>query len=235
MHKPTLSLIRHADSGFTLAELAIVLIIISLLAGGLMTTLGAQLDMRNNAETQQRLQEARDALLGFAASRTAGDGKPYLPCPDTDGDGLENRAGAACAAYDGTLPFADLGISGLDGWSNRFRYHVQPNFSRNDVGFTLSTAATLRVCDQAACTSVLANNLPAIVLSHGKNGFGATTSGNLALPAPSSADELENSDGDANFVSHTPSSPGPNEFDDQVAWLSPNILYNRMIAAGRLP
>lgn len=32
-----------------------------------------------------------------------------------------------------------------------------------------------------------------------------------------------------------PTAAGPNTFDDLVTWISPNILYNRLIAAGRLP
>jgi hypothetical protein len=36
-------------------------------------------------------------------------------------------------------------------------------------------------------------------------------------------------------LSLTPTPPGPNTFDDLVTWISPNILYNRLIAAGRLP
>ncbi len=42
-------------------------------------------------------------------------------------------------------------------------------------------------------------------------------------------------DADNDFVMHTITQPGPNEFDDLVTWISPNILYNRLIAAGRLP
>ena len=52
--------------------------------------------------------------------------------------------------------------------------------------------------------------------------------------APASTDETANGNADRVVVSHTPTT-GANEFDDIVAWLSPNVLYNRMIAAGRLP
>lgn len=227
---------RRRLHGFTLVELAIVLIILALLSGGLMMTLSSQLDQRYYSDTQQRLQDIRDALLGYAASHLALDGKPYLPCPDTDGDGFENRTGNVCTSPEGFLPWNNLGVGNQDAWNNRFRYHVTPSFARNDIGFTLSTTGTLRVCEQAACTSKLATQLPAVVVSHGKNGFGATTSGNLANPAPASADELENADvNDSDFVSHTFSPPGPNEFDDLIIWISPNILYSRLISAGRLP
>lgn len=204
-------------------ELTIVLVIVSLLAGGLMMVVTAQMDQRYRSEAQQQLQEARDAILGYAASHLAADGKPFLPCPDTDGDGVENRTGSVCTNTDGTLPSTDLGVNAIDAWGNRIRYNVHANFSRNDVGFTLSTSTNLRVCEQAACTSVIATSLPAIVVSHGKNALG------------SSADEQANADGDRSFVSHTPTPTGANEFDDLVIWLSPNILYNRLIAAGRLP
>ena len=221
--------------GFTLVELAIVLIILALLSGGLMMTLSSQVDQRTNRETQQQLLDIRDALLGYAASHLALDGKPHLPCPDTDGDGLENRTGNTCLTADGQLPWNDLGFGNQDAWGNRFRYHVTPVFARNDIGFTLNTIGTLRVCDQAACSTTLATQLPAIVLSHGKNGLGGVTSANVTNPAPTSSDELKNTDGDADFVWHTFFPPGANEFDDLVIWISPNILYNRLIAAGRLP
>ena len=223
MPGPTLSVRPVSCRGFSLVELAIVLVIVSLLAGGLMMTVSAQMDQRYRNGTQQQLQEARDALVGFAAAHNALDGKPFLPCPDTDGDGAENRTGYNCTSQDGTLPSNELGVSPLDAWGNRIRYHVHANYSRNDTGFTLGKATDLRVCDQAACTSVLASTLPAILVSHGANGLGSST------------DELANADGDRSFVSHLPTPAGANEFDDLVIWLSPNILYNRLIAAGRLP
>ena len=76
-----------------------------------------------------------------------------------------------------------------------------------------------------AISSELANNAVAVIFSRGKNG---------ASP-PISSDEIANSDNDRVFVSHTLTSAGPNEFDDLVTWISPNILYSRLIAAGRLP
>ena len=84
--------------GFTLVELTIVLVIVALLTGGLMIAVGVQSEQRARSETQNLLLEAREALLGYAASHSALDGHPYLPCPDTNGDGLENRAANARTA-----------------------------------------------------------------------------------------------------------------------------------------
>ena len=50
-------------------------------------------------------------------------------------------------------------------------------------------------------------------------------------------DEAANLDGNRVFVSHTPAQDTATngEFDDLMIWLSPNILFNRMVAAGKLP
>lgn len=235
MYRRPLPISTRSSCGFTLVELAIVLLIVSLLSGGLMMSLSAQNEQRQRNDTQQLLQDVRDALLGYAASHSAGDGKPYLPCPDTDGDGLENRTGNTCASASGQLPWADLGVGNQDAWSNRFDYRVHSAFSRNDIGFTLTSSPDIRVCEQAACTTTLASSLPLLILSHGPNGFGARNTSNAANPAPGSADEIENANNDRSFVFHAPTPSGANEFDDLVVWLSPNTLFNRMIAAGRLP
>lgn len=240
MYRRSMPLIRSRNAGFTLVELAIVLIIVSLLTGGLMMSLSAQVQQRQRSETQQQLTDIRDALLGYAASHSALDGKPYFPCPDTDGDGLENRNGNNCTNASGQLPWGDLGLGNQDAWGNRFDYRVHNNLSRNDMGFTLTTISSstnlMKVCEQlASCTQPLASSLPLVVFSHGPNGLGAVTSQNANLPAATGADEVENNNADPIFVFHPPTPPGTNEFDDLVIWLSPNILYNRMIAAGRLP
>ncbi|GBG01138.1 hypothetical protein AZSI13_04650 [Azospira sp. I13] len=228
---------RSRVSGFTLAELAIVLVIIALLAGGMLLSLSTQSDMRDSGDTRKQLADINEALLGFAASHSATDGRPYLPCPDTDNDGVEQpRSGSGvCPSQEGILPWVTLGLAQTDSWQNHYRYRVATGFSNGQTGFYLgmpiTPANTLRVCDNAACNAtILASGLPVVVLSHGKNGLGAISASGAANPVSSDADELENGDGDNDFVSHTPT---PGGFDDQVSWISPNILFNRLIAAGR--
>lgn len=228
--------------GFTLAEMAIVLFIVVLLLGGLLVPLTAQIDQRNTSDANKMLSEIREALIGYAASHSTGGGKPYLPCPDTDNDGRENRGGGgACTNQEGNIPWVDLGIAQTDPWNNRFRYRVDSNFSNSAVGFSLVSTPSLQVCDAAGCagTSVIAKNLPAVFLSHGKNGAGAVNAsgGVNAAPAANRTDELENTNGDDNFVAHPETAAGSagGEFDDLVSLLPTSILMARMIAAGRLP
>jgi prepilin-type N-terminal cleavage/methylation domain-containing protein len=52
--------------GFTLIELAIVLVIVTILIGGLAMPLSAQIQARRIAETRTEMSATRDALLGFA-------------------------------------------------------------------------------------------------------------------------------------------------------------------------
>ncbi|HTJ97072.1 MAG TPA: prepilin-type N-terminal cleavage/methylation domain-containing protein, partial [Rhodocyclaceae bacterium] len=232
--------IKARKHGFTLVELAVVLFIISLLLGGLIISLPAQLDQKNNAETRQLLNDSKEALIGFAMTHSATDGslKPYLPCPDTDNDGKENRdAGGGCTSQEGNLPWADLGLGQTDPWGNHLRYRVSSSFAKSDVGFSLATSPTLKVCDVApapSCTGV-ATSLPAIVLSHGKNGLGAINQSGAANSSPSGPDEAANADSDDTFVMHLPSDATGNTFDDIVVWLPSATLFNRMVTAGKLP
>ncbi|MGZ5650988.1 MAG: type II secretion system protein, partial [Usitatibacter sp.] len=72
---------------FTLIEVMVVLVILAVMLGGLAIPLAAQLQLRRQEETRRLLDEAKDALLGFAAANAR------LPCPATDsGGGLESFA-----------------------------------------------------------------------------------------------------------------------------------------------
>jgi len=229
----------HMVRGFSLIEVAIAVFIITLLLGGILVPLSTQVEQRKTGETQKTLDDMRQALLGFGLAYG------YLPCPDTDNDGLENVSGSNCVNQEGNLPWATLGVTGYDSWGNRHRYRVHPSFSQRAPAtlFTLSTTSNLQVCaDQGCGTSLttVTDGPPAVVLSHGKNGYGAINSiTNTLNPAPTSLDELANTNGTADtiYVSHTQSDIGSTtgEFDDNVVWLSREILLNRMVAGGRLP
>lgn len=219
--------------GFTLAEMAVVLVIVALLIAGMVLPLSAQQEIRARQETEKTLIDIREALIGFAASHSAGDGKPYLPCPDTDDDGIEDRTGSACSNPEGRIPWVMLGMARQDAWNNRFRYRVSAAFSNSGSGFTLNTSGDITVCaDSANCTTTtVASTVPAVVVSHGPNGLGAFNTSGGTNAAPTSADELENTDADVRFVSKIPDG----NFDDLVIWVPHSILINRMIAAGKLP
>jgi type II secretory pathway pseudopilin PulG len=233
---------RHAG-GFSLIEVAIAVFVIVILLGSLVVPLTAQVEQRQLSDTEKTLAEARDALAGFAMLNG------YLPCPDTGGTGLEtvNAASGQCGTITGgvacgRLPHASLGLARADAWGNRLTYCVNELFARRApaTAFTLSTGGTdVRICTTQACTTTLSSSAVFALVSHGKNGYGATKLDTGAQNPPSpSADEQENYDNnDRNLVSrtHTAASSSAGEFDDIVVWLPRFTLFNRMVTAGRLP
>jgi type II secretory pathway pseudopilin PulG len=258
---------RRFAGGFTLVEITIVLFILGLLIAGLIGPLETQLEARDRQQTLDAMNEIAEALYGYALT----NGR--LPCPDSAGDGLENVTAGVCDQLEGFLPWADLAAAPGDAWGNRFRYRIFSDYTVVDDGLCVPADGNFDLCvprndpNQIVVQSRGDNpatpppategkflitgtgNIPALIISHGRNGFGATsTEGNPRPPVPATnADETENSNGDRFFMSRIYSrdqggcADDPNEvtplcaFDDIVVWLSPAILNNRMVVAGRLP
>lgn len=250
---------RHStslSSGFSLLELSIVLIIVALLFGSLLPGLSSfYQNAKHEEEARQQLNETREALLGFASRYGR------LPCPAAPATrGIESTdPGGDCThAWNGLLPAISLGLHpvseqgyALDPWGNPLRYAISnfgnpacgsgPCLSRENGIRKLWNSATpptpdLRICRAApaksgsgeptecATNTTLTKDAVAVVFSLGHN----------AGRPPLSGDEAANIDNDRLFVSHA-STPAPEEFDDQVSWISSSIFYSRLIAAGRLP
>ena len=128
---------EQTQYGFTLVEIAMVLLIITLLLVGLVPTISSQMEQQRTNETRKQMSEISDALIGFAlrngrlpcAARAATPtgqsfsgvyaGNEYQDC---------SNAGFAANAY-GVVPWVTLGISETDGWGNRFTYRVSSDFA----------------------------------------------------------------------------------------------------------
>jgi prepilin-type N-terminal cleavage/methylation domain-containing protein len=236
---PTLLPLASPERGFTLVELAMVLVIFSLLVGGMLMGLGAQRQIAEANESQKQLTEIRDALIGFAVT----NGR--LPCPadptvatGSAGAGIERAATAGgctggAAAVAGALPWATLGVQELDVWGRRLSYRVTGIFAQPITGqaaFTLASAGDINVRVVAAGT-LLATNVPAVIVSHGPNGLGGYLPTGVQMTASADADEVENANANVEFVNKGATST----FDDQLVWVTPSILMNRMVAAQKLP
>ncbi len=263
---------RRAGTGFTLIELAVVVAIVGLLLGALLVPLATQVQATRFKDTRLRLQEIREALIGYAIVNGA------LPCPDTDRDGRADAV--SCAApgdtVEGGLPWLDLGVPPTDAWGRLFRYRVTGVFTVPAVPGAACAAddSQLGLCDRGDITVVtrgddpgtpgtelkaevdLTTTAPAIVLSFGPNGYGASDldGGGIAAPPNVGADEsnnldagLETNDDERRFVTRSYLQAESSDcddadedkpfcpFDDVVIWLSTPVLLERLVATGHLP
>ncbi len=222
----------NRQQGFSLIELAIVLFIVALLLGGLLPTLGSQIEQQRRSETQKQLAEILQALQGFAII----NGR--LPCPTTitnpatAGYGEEAASCSVNPAAEGYLPWKTLGVAEIDAWGSKrsntgdpwtgyWRYRVDRNFASI---FTLSTgfsADALTVRDNAGANLTTTTERPiAIVFSTGRNlnADGQNASASFEATAGIYQSDVPNAN-----------------FDDILIWLSRPQLFNRMVTAGKLP
>ena len=233
---------RKAVSGFSILEMAIVMVIVATLLGGLLVSISQTQEMNNRTDAESTLDDIKDALYGFAQA----NGR--LPCPATTTSvGAEAPiGGGACTQRFGFVPWSTLGLSGalntdnllMDSWLSPYRYAVT---DQNGNAFTTAgqmsavtmaaLAPDLRICDSNTCATVLFDSAPAVILSLGADWATFT-----------SADEVENS-GETTINGYRHGNNNDfvstdyieNTFDDIITWISPSILYTKMIAAGQLP
>lgn len=271
---------QQYQTGFTLIEIAIVLIIVSLLLGYTIALLPKQQELKQYRAVQQEMDEVIAAIIGFAQV----NGR--LPCPSIPASaGMEdydaiNKDG--CENYGGFVAVNTLGLMGRlnedsllqDPWGNPYRYYVTnsdfnagglsdfttPGEMRtvglvdSDVNGYIDLDGQYLICDSAGtsnddlCTGAGVvfgrpngaggpyAGAPFVLISHGKNwaevatgdeleNMGATNLGgylikNVAAP-------------ETTFVRRTTGLA--DDFDDIVKWVSPNMLFSKMIEADQLP
>jgi prepilin-type N-terminal cleavage/methylation domain-containing protein len=119
---------KTKQSGFTLVELAVVLVIVGILTGSFIGSVSSRIETTRRDNTKKDLEDIKKALFGFAIT----EGR--LPCPTTAvGGGQEQPVGGgACTTQYGFVPGRTLGLSGaynrdnllIDSWGNPFRYSV---------------------------------------------------------------------------------------------------------------
>ncbi len=254
--------------GFTLIEIAIVLLIVSIILGYTVAMFPVQQEIKQYKQANREMDEILNSLYAFAQVNG------YLPCPanyNAASSGFECRDDAddpsaddgncdgglpaepakdSCDIWFGYVPGKTLGLNGkyssngllLDPWGEPYRYHVSDDdddgdgkedfiiqAEMKDVGMN-SLKPDLAVCNSlvgitsSACgnaSRVVISNVPAVILSTGKD-----------LGRVGSAVQIENLDNsktDKVFISVPRNSASGAEYDDLVKWISPNVLYSKMV------
>jgi prepilin-type N-terminal cleavage/methylation domain-containing protein len=283
---------RFFQRGFTLVEIAIVLLIVTILLGYTMAMVPIQQELKQYKQADAEMNKITEAIYAF------GQVNGYLPCPawaddlaaptdtsngfecrDINANGAELcKDGAittpdptvdSCDVWYGFVPGKTLGIEGrysiatgllLDPWGMPYRYQVT-----NDDADTAGTGLTgedfitqnemraegmnnlgpdLNVCNAdptpaaagsdiscGGATNTIIATAPVVILSTGKDRV-VTAAGTNSW---AQKENLDNTGVDTVFVKTTKSDNTNAEFDDLVKWISPNILYSKMIEAGQLP
>ncbi len=246
----------HTNRGFSLIEVGVVIFIITMVLGSILIPLSTQVEQKQINDTQTTMDQIKEALLGFVTANG------YLPCPDTTGDGVADpNTPNACPNAEGFVPWTTLNVTREDAWGNRFRYRVTPEFTNTPASGTCATGdGRLGLCDSGniridtpnpttKTAQILVSNAAAIILSHGKNGYGATSANGSVKAAPPALNANETTNTSPvrlAFISRTAvgvrsdcndSAAGQPfcEFDDIVTWISAYSIFNRLVAAGKLP
>lgn len=256
---------KSEQKGFTLVELAIVLLIVGVLLGSFIGSLASRIETTQRESTKKQLDEIKSALLGYASA----EGR--LPCPAITTTGGEEDP--ACGLH-GFVPGKTLGLSGaynrdnllLDVWGNPIRYSVTSDTNFITAGGIKATKMENVNPDLTVCSFVnaagdgcalplssneLITNAPFVLISLGKDGgdFVDDTTTDPLSDQGENAGEVgvaknalgENLDytvsDDLIFINRDFSGAGAtaDKFDDLIVWVSPYILYSRMIEAGQLP
>lgn len=197
------------SAGFSLVELAIVVLIVSILLTMGLAAFSVQVDTAALSATQRRQETIKDALIAYLRSNKR------LPCPETTAlsgsppTGTETRLtpgnpATLCDSFWGTVPFATLGLSretALDGYGNFFSYFISNSTAITDPdwtltsttgvpGFNVGNPGRFSITENAIPTTHSANLAAVMIVSHGKNGSGAFTLKGTRITQPTGADEL---------------------------------------------
>ena len=251
-YRSNIARVNLRSAGFSLIEMAVVMLIVGLLLNGLFVALGDTAVSRNRSAATTELESITEAMYGHA--QTTG----RLPCPAlVTSAGVEApNGGGVCTSAHGFVPATTLGIQGsidtngllLDPWGNPYRYSVSVLASGGNRVFTSVAGmqsqfavGALPVNNNLICIAgaiacgapVYANSVPALVYSMGADWASFTSA--LQLENANSVVAGFRMASNNDFANSDYSEEGANAFDDILVWIPPNILFSRMISAGKLP
>ncbi len=136
------------SSGFTLVEIAIVLVLIGLIAGLIMPALFKSIKRTKVKEAQESLEKLKDEIIGFAIAHNR------LPNNSTEYDGLSNR---------------------IDPWKKKILYWVDDNLDVAD-GICNANGTVLEVDNKQ--TGTVSKDVAFIIVSKGQNTHQETVNNN---------------------------------------------------------
>lgn len=209
-HDMQLLSMPRRESGFSLIELAIALLVITLLAGGAISALKAQKAYSSIAEAREQIRNAREAVINYAIANQ------HLPCPANNEQGHEQPICPPQNPAKGFLPWQDLGLPAADPWGRPLHYHVSAAMTKTSPAAGYYTLGSLSIW--SGTTNIdPAHAIAFAIWSTGEDGNDASAINPSGTPAIGNDDIV--------FEASTS--------DDIVEWVSRYVLFGRMTAAGR--
>lgn len=241
-------------NGFTLIEMAVVLVITGLLLSAVLSVGNTQIAQSRISTTKAKEASIKTALQTFIARNNR------LPCPaSTTTAGVEAIAAGVCTfgvngnVAIGVIPWSSLGMTqenAEDGYYNLFTYAVSTsatslvanqNTTAGKVSVSAMSGSINTYSDAptnaATQTNVCATNdcsYVALVMSNGSNAFGAYTRDGSRIALPSGASEAANTDGDNMFVIKDFTVNAANPYDDLILPLGVNDLLTPLTVTGSI-
>ena len=199
--------------GFSLIEIAIVMVIIGVLAGGGISLVGMLTKRKARIETIDYLKQAQGALISFA------DINGRLPWADTSGDGVENSGAGV-----GNFPHRTLKLRPTDPNKRALRYEMNPNLGTNLTSSCNALRSGLSGGPQVVDADGATGSFPiaAILVSAGT--MDADSDGNVFDDIDFGTHQGDNTDGNPNYIRY----PSLDNFDDLVVYLGEHELYGKI-------
>ncbi len=247
------------QKGFSLVELSVVLTVIGITLAGALELATSKTESDRISETNTRISAIEQAMESFLIKNQRipcpADATAALSSASA---GVESNDGAAppicnknnngsSGVWVGGLPTKTLGLPDrymADDWGRRFIYAVKSDFTNNIttnplcdgdsasgashlICFKYTTAGNITVNDSTGAART--TEAVYVIVSHGKNGFGAWTySGTGPLAASSDTDEVQNAQDGGVYNSTFVQKDSSTTFDDIVEYKTKALLIDNI-------
>lgn len=233
--------------GFSLLELSIVLVLLSILFTGILIPFNERQNQQLEEKNERLLLQIKQSFLGFFIAHK------HLPCPaSAHSRGASKFAPSGpsqCFSQHGFVPFNALGLQGvvshdglfLDAWKRPIRYTISnKDHNRNNHWDWVSSAdirqtstlsdltGNLKICDKIDCSNMVYTKRAVVIIhSQGKldkqSVLEKENSGEQTITMGNKTLTVGN---DNTFVYLAQKNLTPQHyFDDQLLWISPIELY----------
>lgn len=233
---------RKIIKGFSLIEIAIVLIIMAVSTSTMFLFLANSANEAKKQDNQTRIEYLNKAITDFYIKTG------YIPCPAprttavaTAGFGVSSTcsAGAVTGITDtgsgvntiryGMIPVRTMGLQdtdAFDAYGNRFTYAIIRDFGINAATYNSAVSATTSfsinhlVISGPTLTNMNVmtspNSVAYVVISHGPNSNGATAYNGISQTCTAGLPDTYNCDFSDNVFVSSANIPG--NFDDTIIW-----------------